>query len=117
MKFLAALVLTALLSFIGGLYLPWWSIAFIAFLVALLVHQRAFPAFLAGFLALFLLWGGLAWWIDLQNQHILSKRIAAVLPLGGSSMVLVLVTSFIGGLVAGMGAVTGSFLRSKPKTK
>lgn len=114
MKFFAALIVTALLAFIAGIYLPWWSIAVVAFVVAVLVHQKAGKAFLAGFLALFLLWGGLAWWIDQQNQHILSKRIAAVLPLGGSSLMLILVTAFIGALVAGMGALSGSFLRSRP---
>ena len=27
MKLIVAIILTALLSFVGGLYLPWWSIA------------------------------------------------------------------------------------------
>lgn len=114
MKFISAIILTALLSFISGLYLPWWGIAITAFLVAAIIHQQAGRAFLSGFIALFLLWGGLAWWIDMQNQHILSKRIAAVLPLGGSPMALILVTAFIGALVAGMGAMSGSYLRSSP---
>ena len=49
MKFLTALIITALLSFITGLYLPWWGIAIAAFMVALLVHQQAGMAFLSGF--------------------------------------------------------------------
>lgn len=115
MKLLAAIVLTALLAFVSGLYLPWWSIAVAAFAVAVLVHQKAGKAFLSGFLGLFLLWGGLAWWIDMKNNGILSQKIAELLKLGGNSLLLILVTAFIGGLVAGFGAMTGSFLRSSGK--
>ncbi|MFZ1264458.1 MAG: hypothetical protein WAT34_13190, partial [Chitinophagaceae bacterium] len=63
----------------------------------------------------FLLWAGLAWWIDMKNNGVLSKKIATVLPLGGNSLVLILVTGIIGGLVAGMAAMSGSFLRSSNK--
>ena len=112
MKFLTAILLTALLSFAGGLWFGWWIIAIAAFIIALLVHQRAGKAFLSGFMGVFILWGALAWWIDMKNEHILSKKIAEVLPLGGSSFLLILVTAFIGALVAGFGAMSGSYLRS-----
>ena len=59
MKFFVSLILTAFLSFGACLYLPWWSIAIASFLVAALIPQRPGKAFLAGFTALFLLWGGL----------------------------------------------------------
>ena len=115
MKFLVATVLTALFAFISGLFLPWWGIAIISFLVAILVHQKAGKAFLAGFLGVFLLWAALAWWIDMKNNGLLSKKIASVLPLGGNAILLILVTGFIGGLVAGLGAMSGSYLRSSGK--
>ncbi|MGB8192543.1 MAG: hypothetical protein WCF67_11525, partial [Chitinophagaceae bacterium] len=79
MKFLISILLIALLSFTIGLYLPWWSLALVAFVVAALIHQRAGKAFLSGFLALFLLWGILAFIIDQQNQHILSQKVAQLL--------------------------------------
>ncbi len=113
MKFLVAIVLTALLSFISGIYIQWWwFFAVVAFVVALLVHQKAGKAFLAGFLSLFLLWGGLAFWIDMKNNSVLSAKMAQVLPLGGSSILLILITGIIGGLVAGFAAMCGSYLRS-----
>ena len=115
MKFLDATVLTAIFSFITGLYLPWWGIAIAAFLVALLVNQKAFPAFLAGCLGVFILWAGLAWWIDMKNNGVLSKKIAQVLPLGGNTLLLILVTGLIGGLVGGLAALSGSFLRPSPR--
>ena len=112
MKIFVAIILTALLAFIGGLYMQWWSLAVAAFLVALLIPQRADKAFLSGFFGVFLLWVILAWWIDMKNQGILSKKIASILPLGGSSILLLLVTAFAGGLVAGFAALCGSYIRS-----
>ena len=112
MKFLVAIVLTALLAFISGLFLPWWGIAITSLLVALLVHQKAGKAFFSGLLGVFLLWAGLAWWIDMKNNGVLSKRIASVLPLGGNAILLIFITGLIGGLVAGLAAMSGSFLRS-----
>lgn len=115
MKFLVSILLTALLAFISGLWLPWWSIAVAAFIVSLLVYQSAGKSFVGAFLGLFLLWGGLAWWIDMQNHGILSKKIASVLPLNGNPTMLILVTALVGALVAGAAAATGSFLRSASK--
>ena len=90
MKFIAALIITALLSFIAGLYLPWWSIAIAAFIVALLVYQNAGMAFLSGFSGLFLLWSGLAFWIDNGNDSILSARIGELLGIGNNPFLLIL---------------------------
>lgn len=115
MKFLAATILTALLAFISGLFLPWWGMAITSLLVALLVHQKAGKAFLAGLLGVFLLWAGLAWWIDMKNNGVLSKKVATVLPLGGNAILLIVLTGIIGGLVAGMAAMSGSFLRASNK--
>jgi len=116
MKFLIALILTALLSFIAGIYINiWWFFAIIALLVAILVHQKAGKAFFAGFLGLFILWFVLTFWIDSANNSVLSVKIASLLPLGGSKWLLMIVTAFIGGLIAGFAAMSGSYLRSTPK--
>lgn len=111
LKFLVTTVLIGLFSFIGGLYFPWWTIAPIAFVVSLVIPQRPMPSFLSGFLALFLLWGGLALATDLANGNILSAKVASLLPLGGSSYALVFVTAFVGALVGGGGALTAAFLK------
>ena len=57
MKFLSAVILTALLAFATGLYgvMPWWSFAITSLIVAMAVHQKAGKAFLSGFVGLFLL--------------------------------------------------------------
>ena len=118
MKFFNSFLLTALLSFIAGIYISyWWFFAVVAFLVALLIHQKGFKAFFAGFLALFILWFVLAFWMDLVNEGVLSVKIATLLPLGGSKWLLMIVTAFVGGLVAGFAALSGSYLRSSNPKK
>ena len=111
MKLLLSVLLIAALSFLCGLFLPWWSIAIIAFIVTVLIPQTSGTGFLSGFLGIFLLWGILSFWIDIKNDGILAGKIAQLLPLGGVTILLVLVTALIGGLVAGFAGMAGSSLR------
>ena len=115
MKLLSAVILTALLAFACGLYgvMPWWSFAITSLIVAMAVHQKPGKAFLSGFIGLFLLWSILAFLKDSANDHLLATKVAQILPLGGSYIVLILVTGVIGGLVAGLAALTGSYLRQR----
>ena len=113
MKFISAIVLTAFLAFVTGVFtvLPWWSFAITSLIVALAIHLRPGRAFLAGFLGLFLLWAGIALFKDAANEHLLSVKVAQILPLGGSYLVLIVVTGIVGGLVSGFAALSGSYLR------
>jgi hypothetical protein len=111
MKLIVSILLIALLGFVAGLHLPWWGIAVAAALVNVLLPLRPGLAFLSGFIGIFLLWGVLSWGIDSANGSILSQRIAQILPLGGSSVLLILVTALVGGLVGGMAALSGSYLK------
>ena len=111
MKFFVAIILTALLAFAESLFFPWWSIAIAAFIVAVFIQLKPWKAFVAAFLGLFILWGVEAFIIDTKNEQILSKRVASLLPLGGSSVLLILITALVGGLVAGFAALTGSLTR------
>ena len=111
MKFFVSLLLTALLSFAACLYLPWWSIAIAAFIVAALIPQNAVKSFLTGFTALFLLWGALSFWISNNNEHLLAHKVSMVLLKMDNPWILIFATAIIGALVAGFGALSGSFLR------
>ena len=111
MKFFISLILTALLSFAASLFLPWWSIALAGFLVAALIPQKPGKAFLTGFIALFLLWGGLSFWISNNNDHILAHKVSQLILKMDNPIVLVLATALIGALVAGFAALTGSYVR------
>ncbi len=117
MKILSAYLLIILLSFAGGLFFPWWIIAIAAFLVAAVIPLRPGIAFTVGFAGLATLWGGLALYIDVQNNHILASRIAAVLPLNGSPVLLILLTALIGALVGGLASLSGSLFRRMVVTR
>jgi ABC-type uncharacterized transport system permease subunit len=91
--------------------LPWWSFAITSFIIALFVRQRAFVAFIAGFLGMFALWGIMAMIIDNANDHLLSHKIAQILPLNGSSVMLVFITAMIAGLISGFSSLSGSLAR------
>jgi hypothetical protein len=108
MKFFFTIILTALFSFLCSLYFPWWCIAPVSFCVALVIQQKPIVAFLSGFLALFLLWGGLAWVISLQNEHILAKKMAMLILQQSQPMLMVLITATIGGLIAGLSALAAA---------
>jgi len=108
-KFLFALLLTALLSFIAQLFLPWWVIAPVAFVVAMLFKQSGLAAFVSGFLSIFLLWVVYAFTLSSANDHLLAAKVSDLLKqLTGGGIVGVLVfTGLLGGLVAGFAALSG----------
>jgi hypothetical protein len=113
MKLFVAILLTALLSFIVCLQFDWWAIAIVAFAVGVLVQQKAWKSFVAGFAGIFILWVALAEWIDMENGGILSQKIAALFGLGTNSVLLILIAGLIGGLVGGFAALSGSYIRKK----
>lgn len=111
MKFFISFLLTILLSFAACLFLPWWSIAIAAFVVAALIPQKPGKAFLTGFIALFLLWGGLSFWMSNNNDHILANKVSQLILKMENPYMLILATALIGALVAGFAALAGSYLR------
>ncbi|MEZ5172973.1 MAG: hypothetical protein R2850_05585 [Bacteroidia bacterium] len=67
--------------------------------------------FLRGFTAVFLVWASFAWWLDFQNDSILSIRLVQLFPLPQSAWSLILLTGFLGGLQAGFVMKAGDLLR------
>ncbi|MBM3413664.1 MAG: hypothetical protein FJY16_01845 [Bacteroidetes bacterium] len=110
--------LSVLLTLLGGIGIslwaqsPWWGFVPVAFILAVAIHQAPPKAFAAGFLGMLLAWGGLSWWIDWQNTSLLSKQVAVLFPLQGSSAALILLTGILGGLLGGIAALAGCYLRS-----
>ena len=93
------------------LVLPWWIITPICFGLAAWLGRAGGRSFLAGFAGVGLGWAAAAAWFNVQNDGLLAHRVAQLLPLGGSSWLLVLVTAILGGLVGGTAALAGSCLR------
>ena len=110
MKLFSALVSIIILSAILEHILPWWCIAPIAFLIAYLFKLNWYQAFIAGFIGLFILWAGMAFFIDRSNEHILSDRISVLFFKSIKPFAVIIMTGVIGGLVAGLAGLAGSFL-------
>jgi hypothetical protein len=116
MKFILSIVLVALVTYAIGIYgnLPWWSFVVTNLIIAIAVPIKPLQSFIAGALGVGALWAGLAFGIDLANNHILSTKVAQILPLGGSYIALIAVTAIVGALLGGLASLTGSFVR-KPE--
>lgn len=111
MKFISSLLLIALLAFAFCLFLPSWTVVLAGFVAALVIVQTPGKAFLAGFLSVFLLWAGLAFWISSRNDHLLAHKISLIILKMDNPYLLILVSGLLGGLMAGLGALTASFAR------
>ena len=112
MKFLLSVILIALLSAVAEMFMPWWSIAVVAFLVSLFVTLRPGSAFLAGFVGVAFFWLTSALIHDIANGHILSKKMAVLFHLP-NYILFILVTAFIGGLIGGLSSWAGALIRPR----
>lgn len=113
MKFILSILLSALLTYAVGIYgqFPWWSFVLTNLLVAIAIPQKPVLAFLGGALGTGALWAGLAFGMDQANHHLLSVKVAQILPLNGSYLLLIGITGLVGFLLGGLGALTGSFIK------
>ena len=80
----------------------------VSFALGYLFGNKAFISFCAGFLGVGILWLGMAMFIDVTTQSILTEKINRILPLN-----VFVLTTLIGGLVGGLASLTGSLLNSK----
>ncbi len=111
MKFFFSIIVMALVSFATCLYFPWWSIAPVCFLVTLLIPQKPGLAFLAGFIAMYALWGGLSFWLSSNNGHILAHRVSPLIISVDNPLLLIAATGLIGAIVGGFAALTAGIIR------
>ena len=108
MRFLVQFLFITITASIFELFLPWWSIAIAAGLGGYVLSTRA--NFLAGFLAIAILWLITTLTIHFSSGAQLTERVAAIffsLPVPA----LFAVTCLIGGLVGGFAAMAGGALR------
>jgi hypothetical protein len=112
-KFLMATIVSALLAYAIGIYgnLPWWSFVISNFIIAIAIDQKPWKAFISGALGVGLLWLTLALMIDQQNGHLLSTKVANILPLKGSNTALIAITAFVGFILGGLSSLSGSYVR------
>ena len=111
LKVLLKIGFTLILAFLFQTVFPWWSIVVASFLISLIISTKGLSSFIAGFLGIAILWFFSATIIDIKTGSILTERIAAIFSLP-NTWLLILITTLIGGLVGGFGALTGSYLRN-----
>lgn len=99
-----------LLGWFAQLFLPWWSFALVALLLAFFIKTKAGASIGLAFLAGLLLWGGHALWLDLPNAGSLSSRMGDLFQ-GVGRFGILGITSIIGGLLGLFGAWVGLWSR------
>jgi predicted membrane-bound spermidine synthase len=106
MKFLIKIAISIILCAILQYFLPWWTIAIGTFVIAFIFDDKGLPSFMAGFLAVGLLWIGVSGYISFITDSVLTTRLNQLLPINSF-----VITGLVGGLVGGFGALTGSLVR------
>jgi len=110
MLFLIILVLTLA----GSYFLPWWAAAIIAFVAAFICASTPHRYFWSGFMGVFVAWTILALLKTIPNKNILATRVSHLFQLPNWISILV-VTAVVGGLIGGMGALSGALVRKALK--
>ncbi len=110
MRFVIQMVIILAIAFFMELFMPWWSVAVAAFIGGLLLPTRM--NFLAGFLAIGLLWLMKALVTELSANSDFADRVARIFMLSNKTILLIVTFALIG-LVGGFAAMTGSALRRR----
>lgn len=111
MHFLKQTLLIMAVCFILQMWMPWWTLVFPCLIVSLLTGKSGLASFLAGFLAVGLLWMVMTLYIDWTTSSMLSQKISMIFP-GKSVTVLRLITVLVGGLTGGFASLSGYLVKS-----
>jgi hypothetical protein len=110
LKFIFATLLSGLLYYSAGLFLPWWGAFVVGLLIGLLMQQNYLLSFLSAFAGVLAVGLAYIFYVSIQNDHILAKRIALMILKEESPVILILISSAISALAAGTSAITGRSL-------
>lgn len=112
MKFLPLTLLLFIVCLLVQLFLPWWWVAVpVCLLAGFALGRGGGATFGAGFVGVGLGWVLAATVPWLLTASTLPGRVAALLSLPGGGLVLVVLAGVLSGLVGGLAAVTGWWLR------
>ena len=116
-------LLVASLVFASQYFFHWqvWSVAAISYVVAGIFGKTAWGVFFSAFFAVFLVWSGMAFWQDIQNDQLLSGRITQMLAIPATGEWFFVITGILGGLLSAIAALAGYylkrlFIKAVPKT-
>ncbi len=106
-------ILILILAYASSYVVPFWGVAVAGFLASLIVRSSHLSSFLIGFIAVFILWGSMSFYIDTETSGILTDRVSALLSV--DKPFLILITATLGGLTAALGSWAGSMIRGGEK--
>ncbi|MCO4293889.1 hypothetical protein NF867_13575 [Solitalea sp. MAHUQ-68] len=107
MLFFLIFIICAILQ----LVLPWWIIMLIPFALAIWKGEKGSKTFLSAFGAIFMCWFLFAFFIHFKTEGILTDKVAEMLMVK-SPVILIFITGIIGGLAAGLAALTGYYCKT-----
>jgi hypothetical protein len=102
-----------LFGFILEFFLPWYSVAFAAFVFGYLLDSES--NFLGGFLGVALLWGLKIFFISNSATVDLASKVALIMEPVHEKWILIVATLVLGGLVGGFACMTGAAARKEKK--
>jgi len=97
-------------SFLLQMVLPWWIVVIISFATCGLIGKTGKISLWSPFLAILLLWTGMALFKSLPNNNILALRVAGMLGVNSWIWVLVL-SSILGAFIAAISGFCGYHFR------
>ncbi|GAB3039485.1 hypothetical protein [Spirosoma pulveris] len=105
------LILIAILSLLAQLFLPWWSLAVVAFGVCFWRSQRGGSAFFQGFAGVAIVWLGYALLIHTQTDGVFTGRMSELLFKTNTTVLPMLVVTLLSGLVGGFAGLSGFLVK------
>ena len=111
MNFIFRILLIGITSYYIVESIPWWSIILIPFILGLIFEDNFLSHFLSSFIGTSVAWLFLMLSFDLETQSVLSGKIIDILEISSVNF-LIISTSVIGGILSGIGSLTGVSLRN-----
>jgi hypothetical protein len=110
MNFIFRILLIGISAFYIPESLPWWTIIIIPFVLGVIFEDNLLSHFLSSFIGVGVAWLFLMLNFDLETQSILSSKIINILEVSSVNFLIILIT-LIGGVISGLGGLTGISLR------
>lgn len=112
MNLFIRIIVIAILGAVAQTYLPWWSVVLVALTVEMVMGKGDNTSFFSGFYGVTIPWIALATYIDVKSGSLLTVRILELFKLPQFSIIMIILTGLIGGLVGSVGSMTGGWIKA-----
>jgi hypothetical protein len=97
-------------SYLCQIFMPWWSMVICAGIISFFFNHSYGLSFWCGFVAIVILWMTYATLIDIENDSILSVKMAPIFRVSNVT-ILIILTWMLGGIIVGIGDLCGRIFR------